>query len=97
MHPALTNRCRKCGAVKEETRPKSHLCRRCDHPRRKQSLLAKSITSLSYRKMADIVSLLRQEVKSRNPLFVNAYVPYLDSAEAVLRELHNCERRRGGD
>lgn len=42
---------------------------------------------LTYANMADTLALFRAEVKRRNPLFVNAYIPLLKSAEAGLREI----------
>jgi hypothetical protein len=48
---------------------------------------------LTYREMADLVRSVREEVKRRNPIFVNAYTPHLDGAVGALEEISVGEAR----
>ena len=48
-------------------------------------------SQLTYQQMADVVRSIRNEVKERNPIFVNAYVQPIDAAIASLEEISGGE------
>lgn len=48
----------------------------------------------SYREMAGIIGQIQGELERRNPIFVNAYIPYLKQAVSALGELSRCEANR---
>ena len=48
-------------------------------------------TQLTYQQMADIVRSIRNEVKERNPIFVNAYIQPLGEAINALEEISEGE------
>ncbi len=47
----------------------------------------------TFEEMGKLVGMIQREVKRRNPIFVNAYTPYLEQAESALKELHVAELR----
>jgi hypothetical protein len=46
---------------------------------------------LTYTQMADVIRAIAKEVKRRNPLFVNAYVPIIVNAADAVEELDEDE------
>lgn len=44
-------------------------------------------TELTYQQMADLVRAIKKEVKDRNPLFVNAYMPYFGQLIDILEDI----------
>jgi hypothetical protein len=51
------------------------------------SKLNARLDRFTYWEMAALVRSIRREVKKRNPIFVNAYIPLLDGAVAALEEI----------
>ena len=49
---------------------------------------ALDLSCSDYQYMADVVRDIRNELKKRNPIFVNAYTGLFDEAAAILEYLH---------
>jgi hypothetical protein len=48
-------------------------------------------SQLTYAKMSEIVLAIAHEIKRRNPIFINAYVPHILVSAALLKEISEGE------